>query len=85
MNDSHPSFTRLSQFSLNGEARDYKDDPFKRLANALRDDFALTGTKVGCDAGDCGACTVLITDAKPAPVWLQWLRRMAARSPPSKG
>ncbi len=60
MNDSHPPFTRLSQFSLNGEARDYKGDPFKRLANALRDDFALTGTKVGCDAGDCGACTVLI-------------------------
>jgi aldehyde oxidoreductase len=60
MNDSHPPSTRLSQFSLNGEARDYKGDPFKRLANALRDDFALTGTKVGCDAGDCGACTVLI-------------------------
>ena len=60
MNDSHPPSTRLSQFSLNGEPRNYKADPFKRLANALRDDFALTGTKVGSDAGDCGACTVLI-------------------------
>ena len=60
MNDSHPPYTRLSQFSLNGEARDYKGDPFKRLANALRDDFALTGTKVGCDAGDCGACSVTL-------------------------
>jgi aldehyde oxidoreductase len=60
VNDSHPPSTHLSQFSLNGEVRDYKGPPFKRLANALRDDFALTGTKVGCDAGDCGACTVLI-------------------------
>ena len=60
MNESRPPSTRLSQFSLNGEVRNYKGDPFKRLANALRDDFALTGTKVGCDAGDCGACTVLI-------------------------
>ena len=32
----------------------------RRLADVLRDDLGLTGTKIGCNAGDCGACTVLI-------------------------
>ena len=32
--------------------------PMRRLSEVLRDELGLTGTKVGCDAGDCGACTV---------------------------
>ncbi|MBK5105838.1 MAG: molybdopterin-dependent oxidoreductase, partial [Burkholderiales bacterium] len=40
--------------------REFSGNPAKRLADVLRDDLGLTGTKIGCNAGDCGACTVLI-------------------------
>ncbi len=48
------------RFAVNGEAREYSGNPAKRLSDVLRDDFGLAGTKVGCNAGDCGACTVLV-------------------------
>ena len=48
------------EFNLNGESAHIEADPVRRLAHVLRDDLGLTGTKIGCDAGDCGACTVLI-------------------------
>src|SRR5690606_38280606 len=34
--------------------------PMRRLTSVLRDQLGLTGTKIGCDAGDCGACTMLM-------------------------
>jgi CO/xanthine dehydrogenase Mo-binding subunit/aerobic-type carbon monoxide dehydrogenase small subunit (CoxS/CutS family) len=48
------------RFVVNGRTREYSGSPAKRLADVLRDDFGLTGTKIGCNAGDCGACTVLL-------------------------
>jgi CO/xanthine dehydrogenase Mo-binding subunit/aerobic-type carbon monoxide dehydrogenase small subunit (CoxS/CutS family) len=45
-------------FRVNGQAVEVDAPPIRRLSEVLRDDLGLTGTKVGCDAGDCGACTV---------------------------
>ncbi len=45
---------------VNGTPASLRVSPAKRLSAVLRDDLGLTGTKVGCDAGDCGACTVLL-------------------------
>jgi aldehyde oxidoreductase len=47
-------------FTLNGVAFEVAVQPARRLSDVLREDLGLTGTKVGCDAGDCGACTVLV-------------------------
>ena len=51
-------------FTLNGEATQLRCQPSTRLSDVLREQFGLRGTKVGCNAGDCGACTVLL-DGRP--------------------
>jgi aerobic carbon-monoxide dehydrogenase small subunit len=45
---------------INGEARSLAVEPRTLLVQALRDELGLTGTKVGCDTSQCGACTVLV-------------------------
>ncbi len=51
---------RLIQLTVNGEQYDVIAKPNRTLVEVLRDDLELTGTKVGCGEGACGACTVLI-------------------------
>jgi len=46
--------------TVNGEARSADVEPRLLLVHLLRDVFGLTGTHVGCDTSNCGACTVLV-------------------------
>ena len=46
--------------TVNGAVKTGSFEPRTTLAEALRDSWGLTGTKVGCDRGACGACTVLL-------------------------
>jgi carbon-monoxide dehydrogenase small subunit len=47
-------------FKLNGAIQEIDIDPDRRVVDLLREDLGLTGTKEGCGAGDCGACTILV-------------------------
>jgi carbon-monoxide dehydrogenase small subunit len=50
--------------SVNGEAVEASFAPYKTLLEVLREDLGLTGTKHGCELGECGACAVLV-DGEP--------------------
>jgi len=48
------------RLKVNGEPYELLVEPRKTLLDVIREDLCLTGTKKGCDTGDCGACTILI-------------------------
>lgn len=50
--------------NVNGEDSQVSVAPYKTLLEVLREDLLLTGTKHGCELGECGACTVLV-DGRP--------------------
>ena len=50
----------LMSFRVNGESYEVAAPPNRLLLDVLREELNLTGTKLGCDDGSCGACTVLV-------------------------
>jgi xanthine dehydrogenase YagT iron-sulfur-binding subunit len=57
---SAPAEKLTVRLTVNGEPRELQLRPWTSLLDALRDHLDLTGTKKGCDHGQCGACTVLV-------------------------
>ena len=56
---------KLLRLTVNGEIREVAAIPSRTLLEVLREDLGLTGTKHGCEVGECGTCTVLL-DGHPA-------------------
>jgi len=54
----------LQELTVNGEPAEVSFAPYKTLLEVLREELGLTGTKHGCELGECGACAVLV-DGEP--------------------
>ena len=59
-NEAEPAVLSKVAFEVNGKASELELDTRTTLLDALREHIGLTGTKKGCDHGQCGACTVII-------------------------
>ena len=58
----------LVTFRVNGETHTVAAEPHHTLLEVLREELGLTGTKHGCELGECGACTVLVDEIGRAHV-----------------
>jgi carbon-monoxide dehydrogenase small subunit len=65
--------------TINGEERELAVAPHRTLLDTLRNEAGLTGTKKGCDVGECGSCTVLL-DGQPVNACLVLAAVVAGRS-----
>ena len=68
----------LIDLDINGERHQLDVDPTRRLLSVLRDELSLTGTKLGCGEGACGACAVLL-DGRPVNSCLLFVGAVAGR------
>ena len=62
------------QATINGESTAFLCSPGQVLAEVLRDELELIGTKIGCNTGDCGACSVLLDNRLVCSAWCWPLR-----------
>src|SRR6478672_3773075 len=69
----------MSTMTINGRVEPFPDDPESLLIDVVRDTLNLTGTKLVCGAGVCGACTVLV-DGAPVVSCLMPARAAAGKS-----
>jgi aerobic-type carbon monoxide dehydrogenase small subunit (CoxS/CutS family) len=67
------------ELEVNGERAEVSFAPYKTLLELLREDLGLTGTKHGCELGECGACAVLV-DGEPKLSCLVLALECAGRS-----
>src|ERR1700728_4076542 len=66
------------ELDVNGDRYQLDVDPTRRLSSVLRDDLGLTGTKLGCGEGACGACAVLL-EGRPVNSCLLLVGAVAGR------
>jgi aerobic carbon-monoxide dehydrogenase small subunit len=57
---TEPVSSKRIELTVNGEQVEYDVDARRLLVHFIRDDLDLTGTHIGCDTGNCGACSVLV-------------------------
>jgi aerobic-type carbon monoxide dehydrogenase small subunit (CoxS/CutS family) len=65
--------------TVNGKNYSIEVEPHEMLAHVLREKLGLTGTKIGCEEGECGACTVLVNGAPVVSCIFPALKAQGAR------